>query len=185
MNREELLKKLKSIKPTIGELVYTYDMGLQFTVMDSTGMSVNIGNYGEIPLWKFRRLENNELKKIEEAIKNNSLTKEELPEPIKTFAEAIIEHYRDIDLSNVFSKLVDFPISKTNEFFYILCDTRSWQFDIKYFNTEEEVKNEFFNQLSIDSEWEDLSDEELQNCYSLIEEEGEGIPIRDTTKNSD
>lgn len=184
MNREELLKKLKTIKPTIADLVFTYDMGLQFTVMDSTGMSVNIGNYGDIPLWKFKRLTNDELNKIETSIKNNSLTKEELPEPIKTFADKLTKRYKNIDLSNVFSKLIEFPISNNNEFFYILCDAYSWKFEIQYFNTEEEIKNAFFNQLSVNSEWDDLSDEDLERCYSLIEEEGEGIPVRDTTKPS-
>lgn len=33
-----------------------------------------------------------------------------------------------------------------------------------------------------DLTWDDLSDEELEEGYSLIEEEGEGIPIKDTTK---
>lgn len=185
MEREELLKKLKTIKPTIAELVYTYDMGLQFTFMDSTGMSVNIGNFGDIPLWKFKRLTNEELNKIETSIKNNVFTKEELPEALKIFAEDISKRYEDIDLSNIFLRLVDFPILNNNEFFYILCDTKSWHFEIQYFNTEEEIKSEFFKQLSIDSNWDDLSDEELQNCYAVIEEEGEGIPVRDTTKPAD
>lgn len=174
MTRDEMLKKLKTIKPTIAEFVYTYDMGLQFTVMDSTGMAVNIGNYGDIPLWKFKRLSNEELKKIETSIKNNSLTSNELPEPIKTFADEITEQYKNINLSNI----LDFPILSDNEFFYILCDTKSWHFEINFFDTEEEIRKAFFNQLTIDTKWEDLSNEDLEEYYSLIKEEGEGIPIK-------
>ena len=51
-----MLKKLKSIKRTAYQTVMTYDMGLQFDIMDSTGAETNLGNTGAWPLWKFKRL---------------------------------------------------------------------------------------------------------------------------------
>ncbi len=182
MTREEMLKKLKSIKPTIAGLIMTYDMGLEFTVMDSTGMVTNIGNYGDWPLWKFNRLSNEVLGKIGQSIKNNSLTTEELPEPLKNFAQNIINQYKDINLSEVFKRLLDFPVSEEKKFFYILCDTDSWTLEINFFETEEEIKNYFFNNFEILYNWDDLDNDDLQECCSIIDEDGEGIPIKDTTE---
>ncbi len=56
MTREEMLAKLKVIEPTACPTVMTYDMGLQFEIMNSTGASTNLGNIGDWPLWKFPRL---------------------------------------------------------------------------------------------------------------------------------
>lgn len=176
MTINEMLQKLKSIKRTAHPTVMTYDMGLQFDIMDSTGAETNLGNVGDWPLWKFKRLNQEEIENISEKINNKTLKVEDFVGiEIEPFIETIISQYKEIKLYEVIKDIVKYPYSNEIPDFFVYCDTKSWSFELEIFGTENEIIEDFYKRFSIYTKWEDYDDDELANYITEIEENGEGV----------
>lgn len=176
MARDEILKKLKSIKRTAHPTVMTYDMGLQFDIMDSTGAETNLGNVGNWPLWKFYRLSQKQIDLLKVKINNKDLSVSDFEGiDFEPFIKTILSQYQDIKLYEVFKDIENYPFSDEQNFFFIYCDTKSWDFELKMFATEEEITDYFYERFAIYTKWEDYNDDELSSFLEEIEENGEGV----------
>lgn len=177
MTREEMLTKLKNIKPTACSLVMTYDMGMQFEIMTSEGARTEIGNYSDWPYWKFKRLSSEELDILKTKIENKTLSVEDFSEPLLTLVKSIIDGVKDIDLSETFKELLKYPLSETEKDFYVFCDIENWNFEILFFGKLEEMEKDFVERFAVFNSWEEMDNEELEEYCNLLDEESEGIPF--------
>ena len=180
MTREEMLTKLKGIKPTAHPTVMTYDMGMQIDIMDSTGGITDLGNYGDWPLWKFKRLTQEQITKIKNKSEQGNLGLDDFANTgLYIFIKRILDNIKDVDLNAAFNSIDKYPSSE-GELFYIFCDTCSWKFELEMFNTEEEISKEFFSRFNIYDKWEDCDDDTLKEYIKSLEEFGEGLCFYNT-----
>lgn len=180
MTREEMLMKLKSIKPTAHPTVMTYDMGMQIDVMNSKGGTTDLGNYGDWPLWKFKRLTPEQITLIKNKSEQGNLSLEDFANTeLYLFVKQILNNIKDVDLNKAFNSIDKYPDSN-GELFYIFCDTGSWKFELEMFDTEEEISKEFFSRFYIDDKWDECDDDTLKEYIESLEEFGEGLCFYNT-----
>ena len=180
MTRDEILSKLKSIKPTAHPTVMTNDMGLQIDVMDSTGGITDLGNYGDWPLWKFKRLSKEQLEFLQNIMKTRKLVLEDFKNTnLYHFIEKILVNFSDADLNGVFETIIKYPDTE-GEYFFIFCDVDGYKFELTIFGTEEEISKEFFSCFDIYNKWEDYDDDTLKEYLESLEESGEGLCFYNT-----
>lgn len=178
MTREEMLQKLKNIKPTAFPTTATMDMGLEFDVMDSNGVYTYLGSIGDWPLWYFERIEEKTLSAIKNKLDNHQeLSSEDFKETdLYNFAKRL-ENREDFEFTEAFKNIVNFPKSEENKYVYVYCDLGEWVPELDFYSTEEEISNVFFGYYSTNNKWEDLDDDWLSTYYEELEEHEEGLPF--------
>ena len=78
MNREEMLKELKTIDLRAIPTVVTMDMGLQYDYATSEGAGTGFGGMGDWPAHMFNPIQNEQWHMIRKAIKENALAVSDL-----------------------------------------------------------------------------------------------------------
>lgn len=185
MKREEMLAKLKVIKTTACPTAMTYDMGLEFVFMDSTGASTILGSVGDWPLWKLPRLSLEETIKINDKIEKNTLTIGDFEGALKSFVENMLEYHKDANLNDLLKGITEYPETENDKEVFINCDVKSWEMETEYFATREEITEDFIKRFQIYTLWDDMADGDLEYFCDLIDERGEGIPFCDFEESED
>ena len=175
MTKEEKINKLKHIKPTSFPTVVTYDAGLQFDVMNEEGIGTYLDVIAEWPLWKLKRLEKGKLEDIKIKISKNELIVSDFENTeFYTLAKELVE-FKKMNLNTIFNSLDKFPYSDDNKYVYIYSDTKGWDDKTLFFETEEKLKEYFFDIYPIQLSWDKVYIGELDECLENIAENGEGI----------
>ena len=94
VNREEMIKELKSIDLRAIPTVATMDMGLQYDFITSEGTGTGFGGMGDWPAHMFRPKDLKLWQKIREDIKNNKLAVTDLED---TGLDVFLENVNTID----------------------------------------------------------------------------------------
>lgn len=181
MNREGMISKLKSIKFLITNLTLTYDMGMEFTVLTSEGGTVNIGNFSDWPVSKYRisdkirnlltRIMNGEKVGIKDICNANlcmdlisSIRNDDELDPyekgakIKSLSSAIIKGIKEI--------------SPNSNFFYSYITSDIWNKQLKFFRDYESLEDFMCTELGSGIRlYNDMSDDELQYYYNCAADE--------------
>ena len=179
MNKKEMLAKLKAIKPTACPVVMTMDMGLQIEIMNSTGATTDMGTFAKWPLWSIPRLTAEQLNELKKKIENNILAADDFPESLEPIVKEIIIQRKDVNLSEVFKDILNYPIIETEKNFFIYCNALPWTFELRFYGTKEEAEKDFFDRFAIIRTWEEMNDDELANYCDLLDEQGEGVFFKD------
>jgi len=187
MTRSEIISKLSKITLCVANITYTYDIGLMFDVLTSDGAASEQGyNFSQWPCFKFsitddfknivRRITNNEEIDGDELL-NNSIIKEictihgyndpfvVCDETLSACIKAIIEEAKTFD--------------DTLDSFYTYASIEDWDVKVKFFSAYEDMVLFFKDECSHLSftDWNDMSDEELEEWYNEAEENGwDGVP---------
>lgn len=175
MTRDEMLTKLKNIKPTAFPTVATFDMGLQFDTYTSEGMGTHLGDIASWPLWKLKRLSSEKQIEVISKIAEKKLTAEDFKNTeFETLSSELVNN-KNLDLNEIFSSLEDFPYSEQKEYVYIYSDTEGWNDEVLFFDSEKDLAEYFTETYSIYSEWDELEDSELEECIDELNEHSEGL----------
>lgn len=191
MTRKEKLKKLQSIEGVlIGELVMTYDMGIQFGYMTKDGYGYNFGTIGEWPVINIiDETLPDKWETIISKINEGSLTCKDLKDTVLKEIAYIVARLDKIasededpdeevsdnsNISNFFTPFKDIPKNKSNVF-YIIIDLGQWELEEpEVFTSEDSVKEAFIERYCEDiTPWEDLDDKELDDWLEKLDDEDE------------
>lgn len=182
MTREEMLNKLHSIDIGAQATVATMDMGLQYEYVTNIGWGENFGSMGDWPAYELHGISNTILTTIQNKIRDNTLS---LDDFFGTDLEKFYNYVFCVDRPPEYcSSICDFfknitrISSLTNDTIYVLCDARAWEPEALFFNSYDELANEFIEQYGYGfEEWEDLTDNELAEWIEKIDNELSGISL--------
>ena len=178
MTRDEILNKLKSLKPTAFPTTATMDMGLEFDVLTAEGAYTYLGAIGDWPVWVFDRLESSKVMELKNKIdKNINLTAEDFKNTdLYKFAKKL-ENREDFEFHEKFQSIINFEKSDESKYVYAYCDLGEWVPDLDFYGTDEEISKVFFSSFPGSTLWDDLDDNWLSTYYEELEEHGEGLPF--------
>ena len=178
MTKEEMINKLKTIKPTAFPTVGTDDMGIQFDVVTPDGAYTYFGGIGEWPVWFFDRLDNEHIENIKQKLKNRKkVTFNDFQgTDIFSFAKRL-EIRNEVDLSKTLKDIVNYPISDDKKKVYIFGDIGSYEPELSFFDTEEEIVKYFFNNFPGSNSWESLDEVSISVYLREVEDHGEGLRL--------
>lgn len=183
MERNEMLKKLREVKAITTNMVATYDMGMQFDVMTSTGVCTNFGNVGNWPCYKLP-ITSEVIALKERVVKGDDITSSEVLD-VEVFKDLLsytnsfqgsswVVEGKTLEtcIANLLSELK--ALDTNREAFYAYADLEEWsEHDIKIFTEYEDLCKYFGEVFGTDDElYEDMDDEELKYAYETAEEEG-------------
>ena len=187
MTREEILAKLSNINICVANITYTYDIGLMFDVLSSDGVAYEQGyNFSQWPCFKFsntkdfkkivRRIMNDE--KIDgDELLNNSIIKEVCT--IHGYNDSFVVCDETLSACIKAIKEEAKAIDDTLDSFYTYASIENWEVKVKFFSAYEDMVLFFKDECSHLSftDWNDMSDEELEEWYNEAEENGwDGVP---------
>lgn len=197
MTREEMLKRLHSIKAISTQFVATYDMGLQFDVLTGEGATTDIGNVGSWPYAKMNVTDN--LKAIKERIVNGEevtaedILRDEKLKKLLTYSSMYFGQSWVVEgnllencVANLKKELV--KLNPENDYCYFYIDLEEWsRGEVILFNCYEDMCEHFAEYFGSDvTLYDEMNDEELETAY----EETEGcnsyeVSVRDITDDSE
>lgn len=179
MTREEKIAKLSTIVLCVVNLEYTYDMGLDFDIITSEGVSNNFGNIGQWPCKKikisdgFRRLIKDfksgknvtDEQMLEIDVCRYLCTYEDMVHGTRLLEEGMLTNALNIiriQLSN---------INELEEYLYAYASLEEWDLDICLFSSYDELFG-FMTDLwgNAEIKFEDMDDDRLNRYYDIAEE---------------
>lgn len=185
MTRDEMLTKLKNIKPTAFPTVATFDMGLQFDTYTSEGMGTHLGDIASWPLWKIKRLSNEKQIEVMSKIAEKKLTAEDFKHTeFETLSSELVNN-KKLDLNEIFLSLEHYPYSEEKKYLYVYSDTEGWNDEVLFFDSEELLAKYFTEVYSIYSDWDDLDDSELEECINELNDHSEGLVLWEFSEKSE
>lgn len=174
MNREEMLKRLYSLSFCATPTVKTMDLGLEIDFVNSEGAGTVLGEIGEWPAIKLRRIENPQWGVILDKIKSKTLTLSDIVgTDLGRFVNDLME-FCDEDCNDLSENLAGLlglrdPIGPV---FYCRYDLMSWDEKPFFFANESDFLDDFEAFYCQDIiEWDDMGDEELKYWFDRIEDE--------------
>lgn len=181
MTREEKEAKLNSIHIVVTDIIATCDMGLEFTTMTAKGVTTQMGNVFQWPCFVFNN-EEKQMQQVVEALRtgkditNDEILKSLLGETLTTVCDPYNGEFQisDDDLVSEILQMIRDNLKGIQELgsrFYVYASIESWNLQIEFFTTEENLAN-FFAEVfgTAEVSYESMSDEEL-DYYELAEEE--------------
>lgn len=182
MTREEKEAKLNSIHIVVTDIIATCDMGLEFTTMTAKGVTTQMGNVFQWPCFVFNN-EEKQMQQVVEALRtgkditNDEILKSLLGETLTTVCDPYNGEFQisDDDLVSEILQMIRDNLKGIQELgsrFYVYASIESWNLQIEFFTTEENLAN-FFTEVfgTAEVSYESMSDEELDYYYELAEEE--------------
>lgn len=182
MTREEKIAKLNSIHIVVTDIIATCDMGLEFTTMTAKGATTQMGNVFQWPCFVFNN-EEKQMQQVVEALRtgkditNDEILKSLLGETLTTVCDPYNgeSQISDEDLVSEILQMIRENLKGIQELgsrFYVYASLESWNLQIEFFTTEENLAN-FFAEVfgTAEVSYESMSDEELDYYYELAEEE--------------
>lgn len=182
MTREEKKAKLNSIHIVVTDIIATCDMGLEFTTMTAKGVTTQMGNVFQWPCFVFNN-EEKQMQQVVEALRtgkditNDEILKFLLGETLTTVCDPYNGEFQisDDDLVSEILQMIRDNLKGIQELgsrFYVYASLESWNLQIEFFTTEENLAN-FFAEVfgTAEVSYESMSDEELDYYYELAEEE--------------
>ena len=182
MTREEKKAKLNSIHIVVTDIIATCDMGLEFTTMTAKGVTTQMGNVFQWPCFVFNN-EEKQMQQVVEALRtgkditNDEILKSLLGETLTTVSDPYNGEFQisDDDLVSEILQMIRDNLKGIQELgsrFYVYASLESWNLQIEFFTTEENLAN-FFAEVfgTAEVSYESMSDEELDYYYELAEEE--------------
>lgn len=182
MTREEKEAKLNSIHIVVTDIIATCDMGLEFTTMTAKGVTTQMGNVFQWPCFVFNN-EEKQMQQVVEALRtgkditNDEILKSLLGETLTTVSDPYNGEFQisDDDLVSEILQMIRDNLKGIQELgsrFYVYASIESWNLQIEFFTTEENLAN-FFAEVfgTAEVSYESMSDEELDYYYELAEEE--------------
>ena len=182
MTREEKEAKLNSIHIVVTDIIATCDMGLEFTTMTAKGVTTQMGNVFQWPCFVFNN-EEKQMQQVVEALRtgkditNDEILKSLLGETLTTVCDPYNGEFQisDDDLVSEILQMIRDNLKGIQELgsrFYVYASIESWNLQIEFFTTEENLAN-FFAEVfgTAEVSYESMSDEELDYYYELAEEE--------------
>lgn len=182
MTREEKKAKLNSIHIVVTDIIATCDMGLEFTTMTAKGVTTQMGNVFQWPCFVFNN-EEKQMQQVVEALRtgkditNDEILKSLLGETLTTVCDPYNGEFQisDDDLVSEIHQMIRDNLKGIPELgsrFYVYASLESWNLQIEFFTTEENLAN-FFAEVfgTAEVSYESMSDEELDYYYELAEEE--------------
>lgn len=176
MTREEMLNKLHSINPGVELVALTSEYALERTFVSSKGCAYDWVSFDEPwPAVKITDLTNDQLDLIKNKLSNKSLTKDDLKgSQLLAMFEA---NESDIDICDAFIGLQDIILDDDSTLFVLLDDSEN--VPIFNFYSDYTLFSNAFEDIFIcvDTEWEELSDEDLMSWVDRLESEFTDIPF--------
>ena len=178
MKKTELLEKLHSIKLGAMPTVITEDMGLQYDYICSEGAGTSFGNMGDWPLHIIKGVSKGEVAELKSKINNKTLSDSDFT---GTSFEAF--HHDVFDIQRLseqipyvkYKGLCSIPDDFEGDL-YCLCDGLSWEPDLSFYKSEEEIAKEFQAEYcNYYTPWEEMTYNELMHWYSLSKSEMDGL----------
>ena len=185
MTRDELLKSLSEVEFCAVPTLMTEDMGLEYDYITPKGAGSSFGNIGDWPAFKLCKIDDQKWKNIKEQVANHSLTDSDLEgTELGRLVESLRYFYGDLytkyypDLSTLFAGVLSLP-DQLPEYYYCRMDCRSWG-DIPDFFSDKKSFLEFFeaSYCSDITEWNDMTDAELQMWLDRTEEDLDCFPFQ-------
>ena len=184
MNREEMLKELKTIDLRAIPTVVTMDMGLQYDYATSEGAGAGFGGMGDWPAHMFNPIQNEQWHMIRKAIKENALAVSDLKGTGLDDFLGNVKTISDEDKiipSKVLEELLTLPEDHADAFFCMF-DAGLWYDKYadkpEFFTSEKELKEAFIKRYVDDlARWEEMDDEELMDWYNRLHDEMEEFTI--------
>ena len=184
MNREEMLKELKTIDLRAIPTVATMDMGLQYDYATAEGAGTGFGGMGDWPAHMFNPIAKEQWLTIRKAIKENALAVSDLEGTgLDSFLGNVktISNEEKIIPSEVLEGLLILPEDHADAFFCMF-DAGLWYDKYadkpEFFTSEKELKEAFINRYVDDlTRWEEMDDEELIDWYNRLHDEMEEFTI--------
>lgn len=183
MERDEMLKLLKSIPIGARPTVYTTDLGIQYEFATKNGCGECLGSMGDWPVHVVREISPQMLKRIQLLITERSLSVEDIRETgLGSFFAYVFGCDRPgvntPDINTFFAGLC--KLNGLEESVYILCDGREWEPKVLFFESYEAVAEAFEKKYVRDIVyWDDLDDEELSYWIRKIKNELSCIAVND------
>lgn len=177
MTREEKKAKLNSIHIVVTDIIATCDMGLEFTTMTAKGVTTQMGNVFQWPCFVFNN-EEKQMQQVVEALRtgkditNDEILKSLLGETLTTVCDPYNGEFQisDDDLVSEILQMIRDNLKGIQELgsrFYVYASLESWNLQIEFFTTEENLAN-FFAEVfgTAEVSYESMSDEELDYFMS-------------------
>lgn len=176
MTREEMLNKLHNINPGVELVALTSEYALERTFVCSKGFAYDWVSFDELwPAIKISDLTNSRLSLIKDKLRNKNLSKDDLKgSQLLSMFEA---NSSDTDICDAFIGLQDIVLGKENDLF-VLCDiyadspTYTFYSDYTLFVKAFEEKY-----MRVDTEWQELNDEDLMSWIDRLGNEFSDIPL--------
>ncbi len=179
MTKEEMINKLKTIKPTAFPTVATFDMGIQFDVITPNGAYTYFGGVlGDWPVWVFERLDNETIGKLQAKINNGEklIPADFENTDLRPFAIRL-GNREDFEFNEIFTNFLNYPKTEEQKNIYVYSDLGEWVPELMFFNSEEEITSYFFDNFPGSNTWDKMDDNSISSFYYELEEHGEGLYI--------
>lgn len=180
MTREEMLNKLHNINPGVELVALSSEYALERTFVSSKGCAYDWVSFDEPwPAVKITDLTNDQLDLIKNKLSNKSLSKADLKgSQLLAMFEA---NESDIDICDAFIGLQNIILGDENALFVLLDDsavTPQFNFYSDYTLFSNAFEDIF---MCVDTEWEELGDEDLMSWIDRLESEFSDIPFCEYT----
>ncbi len=171
MKREELLEKLHEVTFAAFLTDLVTEECIEAITMTASGTNCRWMGYDEWKVYEIRPCGSGTWTEIREKIRDGVLTASDLK---GTDLGRVLKDAADVDCSRFFSGLLDLP-GECPEVLYCYC--ASEEEPLSFFTDQEQLGRALAEVFSeVDTTWEEMETEDLQDWLDQYEEEGEEIP---------
>lgn len=178
MTTKEKLKKLQSIKVCVTNMVFTYDMGLQFDVMTKNGVTTHFGCFEQWPCFMIK-MDEKTRKLLDDLRLGKDVTNEEMT--ATDFCRNLTSYHGDQLEGDKVEKILDAIRESLRNFqyagdvFYAFVLPEDYYMIFKFFATKAEIEDYFVeNYGSGDYLYTEMDEDEISQYYDCAEEYGWG-----------
>ena len=176
MTREEMLNKLSNINPGVELVALTSEYAIERTFVCGKGFAYDWVSFDEPwPAFKISDLTNSRLDLIKEKLRNRSLSYDDLKG--SQLLHLLKKCASDVDICDICIGLQDVVLEKENDLF-VLCDVYTDSPTYAFYSDYMLFVKAFEEQyICVDTEWQELGDEDLMSWIERLENEFSCIPL--------
>jgi|GEM_PF-2314428 len=167
---------ISKVVPTT-ELVYSYDLGVGFTLITSDGVyEEQGGNFSEWPLYRFRDISDSSRTIISHSIETRMFSLEILKGTSLEAVAALVEDYNKNNEDKKIS-VADFQVSLYSALhdssgdLFAFCSLESWEHEIKFFPSYHEMEQDFIARYVL-TPWTEFDEEEISRLLEIAKDPG-------------
>lgn len=167
---------ISKIIPTT-EIVFTYDIGVGFTLITSSGVYEEIGgNYSDWPLYKFPGITERSRRIITHSIETRMFSLEMLKgTSLEAFAALVDDYNKNYEDKKIpvsdFQDSLYTALHDTRGDLFAFCSLESWKHEIKFFPSYHEMEQDFVARYVL-SPWAEFNEEKISQLLEIANDPG-------------
>lgn len=167
---------ISKVVPTT-ELVYSYDLGVGFTLITSDGVyEEQGGNFSHWPLYKFPNISESSRTIISHSIETRMFSLEMLKgTSLEPFAALVADYHKNYEDKKIpvsdFQDSLCTALHDTKGDLFAFCSLESWEYEIKFFPSYHEMEQDFIARYVL-TPWAEFDEEDISRLLEIANDPG-------------